>query len=196
MLKIILIICVGAAGGAVLGSTRSCETGCCPLTATPLRGAIYGACLAAFAAFAFVGVGKPSGVKAGPPSKHLIHIESAEQFDRDVLGASEPVLVDFYADWCGPCQRLAPIMNELADEWVGKVKVAKVNVDDQAALAKQYGVSSIPDVRLFVQGKEVDSAMGLQSKSSYVSMVEKARAAAPAESPTESPTETPAAPEK
>ena len=185
MIKIILMICAGAVAGAVLGSTRSPDAACCPLTATPWRGALYGACLAAFAAFAFVGVGRSREAKAGPPSKYLLHIASTEQFDLEVLGASEPILVDFYADWCGPCKRLAPIMSELADDLVGQAKVAKVNVDEQAALAQRYGVSSIPDVRLFKGGKEISAVTGLRDKRTYLSLIKEAgkaeEPAAPAE---------------
>ncbi len=92
-----------------------------------------------------------------------IHIKSSQQFTRQVLKADGPVLVDFYADWCGPCKLLAPALVELAREQAGKVKVAKVNVDDNQKLAKTYGVKGIPHVALFRDGKVVDTQIGIRS---------------------------------
>lgn len=174
MIKILFIIAAGAAGGALLGSTRSCETGGCPLTATPTRGAIYGACLAALVGFAFFSRSPGPVASAGPPSEHLIHIESEAHFNEVVLASEQPVLVDFYADWCGPCRQLAPTINELADDLAGRAKVAKVNVDELRSLAGEYGVSSIPDVRVFSGGKSVDGSVGVRDKSFYADLVNKA----------------------
>jgi thioredoxin 1 len=176
MLKLLVIIALGAAGGGLLGSTRSCETGGCPLTATPLRGAIYGACLAALFGVSVVGMPgcQQEADAEGPHSPHLIIIESGDQFQREVLQADRPCLVDFYADWCGPCRKLGPVMNELADELAGRANVVKINVDAHADLAKKYGVRSIPDVRIFVRGEAVDQLVGRQPKRSYISRLETA----------------------
>ncbi len=90
-------------------------------------------------------------------------IDHAE-FDKTVLQSSLPVLVDFYADWCGPCQMMAPILDQLADDVAGRAVVVKVNVDDNPELAKQYQVMTIPNLAVFQGGKQVGAAVGVQSK--------------------------------
>lgn len=85
-------------------------------------------------------------------------------FDQEVLNASSPVLVDFWAEWCGPCKMIAPILDELADEYDGKVKIAKVNVDDNQGLAVKYGITAIPSLLFFKDGQVVDQVRGLRSK--------------------------------
>ena len=92
-----------------------------------------------------------------------LHIKSSQQFTKQVLKADGPVLVDFYADWCGPCKKLAPALVELAKEQTGTVKVVKVNVDDNPKLAETYGVKGIPHVALFRDGKVVDTQVGIRS---------------------------------
>ena len=81
-------------------------------------------------------------------------------FNQEVLNSSEPVLVDFYADWCGPCRMMGPVVEQLADRYEGKIKVGKLNVDESQALAASYGVMSIPTFILFKDGKAVDSVTG------------------------------------
>ncbi len=106
-------------------------------------------------------------LNAGAADKKIasapIHIKSSQQFTRQVLKAEGPVLVDFYADWCGPCKKLAPALVELAKEQAGTVKVVKVNVDDNQKLAQTYGVKGIPHVALFRDGKVVDTQVGIRS---------------------------------
>jgi thioredoxin len=182
MIKLLLIVLAGAGAGAWLGSTRSCESGGCPLTATPLRGALYGALMAGFIGFALVGRPGSKASSHAPLSAHLLAITSSAEFETQVLQAKGPVLVDFYADWCGPCQRLLPVISELADEWAGSVTVVKVNVDKVGEVAKANGVSSIPDVRIFLDGKEKDRLVGLESKDVYVARVAAWRGTAPAAS--------------
>jgi thioredoxin 1 len=87
-----------------------------------------------------------------------------ENFATEVLQASTPVLVDFWAQWCNPCRALTPILDELAEEYDGRVKIGKVNTDDQQSLAVQYSITAIPTLLLFHQGQVVDQVRGLKSK--------------------------------
>ncbi len=89
---------------------------------------------------------------------------TADNFAEEVLQSDKPVLVDFWAPWCGPCKMLAPIVAEIAEEYADSVKVGKVNVDDEPALAAKFGISSIPALLVFQNGAVVNSAVGYRSK--------------------------------
>ena len=91
-------------------------------------------------------------------------------FESEVINSDIPVLVDFWAAWCGPCKMLSPVLAEIAQEYEGKVKVAKINIDEEGELAVKYGIMSIPTVLLFKNGQLVDKSVGFTSKESLVKM--------------------------
>ena len=96
---------------------------------------------------------------------------TAANFENEVLRSDKPILLDFYADWCGPCKMLSPILHELAKEKSGALKVGKVNVDEQPDLAAEFGVMSIPTLLLFENGKLVRQAVGARPKSGVLELL-------------------------
>ena len=98
---------------------------------------------------------------------------SKENFQTEVLSSPQPVLVDFWATWCGPCKMVAPTVAELATEFEGKAKVGKVDVDAQTELAKQYNISAIPALMIFKDGKVVEQFVGVRSKGELKAALDK-----------------------
>jgi len=96
-------------------------------------------------------------------SQKIVNL-TKENFAKEVLQSATPVLVDFWAEWCGPCKMIAPVLEELADEHHGRVKIGKVNIDDHQELATEYGIRAIPTLLLFHQGQVKEQMVGLRSK--------------------------------
>lgn len=89
---------------------------------------------------------------------------TSANFDAEVLGSDLPVVVDFFATWCGPCRMMAPVIEELAETYAGRVKIGKIDVDQNSDIAVRYGVMSIPTIILFKNGEIVQKSVGLQEK--------------------------------
>ena len=98
-------------------------------------------------------------------------IITSENFENEVMKSDKPVLIDFWASWCGPCKMLSPIIEEIANEYDGRVKVCKVNVDDEPELAGTFGISSIPSLFVIKNGEVTDTAVGYRSKEDIISML-------------------------
>ncbi len=104
-------------------------------------------------------------------SEHIVYTSDAN-FDSDVLKSDLPVLVDYWAEWCGPCKMIAPILDEIATDYQGKLRVAKVNVDENAQLTQKYGIRSIPTLMLFKNGNVQAQKIGALSKSQLAAFIE------------------------
>ena len=98
-------------------------------------------------------------------------------FDQEVLNSPEPVVVDFWAEWCGPCRMIAPALEEISTEMQGKVKIAKVNVDENQNLAGRYGIRSIPALLAFKGGKHVNTMAGVRPKGDLVKWIQQSTTA-------------------
>lgn len=94
-----------------------------------------------------------------------------QNFESEVLQSRMPVLVDFYALWCAPCQMVEPIIEQLAKEYEGKIKFGKLNVDENSQTAAKYGIMSIPTVILFKEGKEIGRKVGFEGKEGYLKLI-------------------------
>jgi thioredoxin 1 len=106
----------------------------------------------------------------------LIVTLTQDNFDQETLKSTAPVLVDFWAEWCGPCKQIAPVLDELAQEFQGKVKIGKVNVDDHQGLAAQYQIRSIPTLLIFKNGTVSEQMIGAKSKRDLKASLERAAA--------------------
>ena len=107
----------------------------------------------------------------GLESENIIHITTAT-WDNKVLKSEKPVLVDFWAEWCGPCRMVGPALEQLSKSMNGKIKIAKLNVDENQDIAMKYGIKSIPSLLLFKEGNEIGRSVGAAPKEKYQQFVE------------------------
>jgi thioredoxin 1 len=166
--RIFLGVLIGGSIGAILGYFGKCSSGSCPLTANPYRGAIYGAVMGALLASVFSQT--PKKMEESP---NILHVNSESDFKARVLDANKVCLVELFSNRCPPCRILAPTISSLADKYVGKVIVCKVNVDRVTAIAERYNVNAIPTVIFIKDGKELGRLLGLQSETKYIALLDK-----------------------
>jgi thioredoxin 1 len=103
-------------------------------------------------------------------SENIVVI-TKDNFEQEVLKSEKPVVVDFWAQWCGPCRAVGPIMDELSETYLGKAKVGKINVDEQGELAAKYRIMSIPTVMLFKNGEMIEKVIGARSKDEFSTLI-------------------------
>jgi thioredoxin 1 len=104
-------------------------------------------------------------------SDNILHL-SDDSFEQDVIKSSDPVLVDYWAEWCGPCKMIAPILEEIASEYGGRIKVAKLNIDDNPQTPPKYGIRGIPTLMLFKDGNVEATKVGALSKSQLTAFID------------------------
>ncbi len=156
-MNLVVTIAIGAGIGAVLGHFGKCTSGACVLMATWWRGAIFGALLGVFVYSTSAGNGSRALNESSPNVTRIAESQFAEEVEKATL----PVVADFYASWCGPCRILSPRLDKLAEEFSGKIKFVKVNVDETQELAGRFRVEGIPTLLFFKAGKLEGRVIGL-----------------------------------
>jgi thioredoxin 1 len=104
-------------------------------------------------------------------SENIVHT-SDDTFEQDVLASDQPVLVDFWAEWCGPCKMVAPILDEIADEYLGKVKIVKLDIDSNPAMPRRFGVRGIPTLMVYKGGEVEATKVGAVTKSQLAAFID------------------------
>lgn len=104
-------------------------------------------------------------------SEHIVHVTD-DNFDAEVINSEEPVLVDYWADWCGPCKMIAPILDEIAGGYQGKIKIAKLNIDENPNTPPKYGIRGIPTLMIFKAGNVEATKVGALSKSQLTAFID------------------------
>ncbi len=185
--KTLLAVLLGAAVGVGYSRLVGCRTGTCPLTSNAWTAGLYGALVGLVMTMGWSGAraqpgdstkvseqSAPAAAAAAPQGEQTMarHIETVEDFDREVLRASKPVLVDFYATWCGPCRLVSPMMDQISAELADRAEVVKVDVDKVGDLAARYRIMGVPTVMLFDQGRPVKTFVGVRSKTEYVNAIQ------------------------
>jgi thioredoxin 1 len=169
MISILFFVLIGGGLGAALGGFNQRPPGALPMTANWQRGALCGAVLSAmFCLVSGCGVGSATMNQSTANVKHITDAD----FDAEVMQALPPVVVDCYATWCGPCRKLAPIVDNLADEYAGKIKFVKINVDESPETAHKFQIEAIPTLLFFKDGKLTGTSVGLLAKADLASRLE------------------------
>jgi thioredoxin 1 len=157
MLQLILWAGVGAGLGAMIGYFGRCSSGTCPLTSTWWRGALYGALLAIVF---YYGSGQSSSAAMNQSTQN-VKLITENQFESEVAQSLSPVVVDFYASWCGPCKALSPLLDDLAGPFTNRLKFVKINADTAPALCQRFDIQGLPTLLFFKDGKVVDKQVEL-----------------------------------
>jgi thioredoxin 1 len=117
-------------------------------------------------------IGHPTSKSGASPMSEHVHYISDDSFEQEVLQAGVPVLVDYWADWCGPCKMISPILDEVAKEYSGKLKVCKLNIDENQATPPKFGIRGIPTLMIFKNGNVEATKVGALSKSQLTAFVD------------------------
>ena len=167
-MSLMINVLIGGGLGALLGYFGKCSSGACPLTTNPWRGSIYGALLGGL--FYYVSGGStPTAMNESTANVKRI---GENQFDAEVIRSPSPVVVDFYATWCGPCKILSPRLDQLAGSFTNGIKFVKINVDEAPALSQRYDIQGIPTLLFFKNGRIVDHIVGLPATDDLKSRLE------------------------
>ena len=168
MTSLMISVLLGGGLGALLGYFGKCSSGACLLTANPWRGAMFGALLGLMFHFAS---GRSGSAAVNASTPHVSRIQES-QFEAEVVQSTLPVVVDFYASWCGPCKVLSPMLDDLAGPLTNKIKFVKINVDEATALAQRMEIEAMPTLLFFKNGELKDQVTGMTSKKDLLSRLE------------------------
>lgn len=175
---------LGAGGllGAAMGYLGSCTSGTCPLTSSPWRGALFGGLIGLVFALSLCGgcgtAGRPATADPGSTGEtdarsQVVRIASEADFREKVEEAKGLVFADFYADWCGYCRKLAPVIEKLSKDYAGKVSFVKVDVEEQPGLARKYKADALPTLVIFKDGRPAETIVGYRSEDELRKVLDK-----------------------
>lgn len=163
-ITMILALFAGASIGGIIGQAMKAAGGSCPLTCNPWGGMIVGGIIGLSLASGF---GRQSGISF---SNNVVEIENQAQLD-NLLKESDISIIDYYSDSCWPCEQIKPAIHGIADELKGKVKVLALNIDKNKELASKLGVITIPDVRIYRKGMQIERIVGARNKEYYLEKI-------------------------
>jgi thioredoxin 1 len=169
MTRVIIGVGLGLAIGAAVGAFLKSRGGSCPLTCNPIGGALFGALLGGLIAWPTA-----RAKQAFASIEHFENVQTIEAFEEKVLQADRLVLVDFYSTTCLPCQRLAPVLGSLSQDYGDRVKFTKTDVADAEPLKKRYNITGYPTILLVKHGEIVDRWMGYRDRQAFAAAIDKA----------------------